>query len=78
MKGGEKNLDAIYRFLDCLIDPPPKELRKGRNKAAIIRYYESQDEDYKVYKKLKYRKFLIKSVLFFALGLFSGFLLKFL
>ena len=67
----------IYHLLDRLFDPLPKELRKSRDKASIMLYYEAKDEDYKRYKHLGYRKLLLNSALAFVLGLLMLFLLKF-
>lgn len=66
----------IYRWMDRLFDPPPKELRDQRDKSGIVIYYETQDEDYKRYKHLCYRKLILDSLLAFILGLFTSFILE--
>lgn len=66
---------TLYRWLDRLFDPPPKELRKGRDKAGIMLYYKAQDESYKRYKHLCYRNLILEASLTFILGLLFGFIL---
>ena len=61
----------IYQFLDYLFDPPPKELRKARDKAGIMLYYKSQNESYKRYKHLCYRNLILEAALSFILGLLT-------
>ena len=73
MRGGES---ILYRLLDRLFDPPPKELRKSRDKAGIVLYYETQNEGYKRYKHLCYRNLILESLLAFILGLFTACFLK--
>lgn len=73
-KEGEK---MLYRWLDRLFDPPPKELRKARDKAGIMLYYKTQKESYKRYKHLCYRNLILESALAFILGLFLAVLFKF-
>ena len=68
----------IYRWMDRLFDPPPKELRKTRDKAGIVLYYKSQEEGYKRYKHLCYRNLILEAALTFLLGLALAFLLKFI
>lgn len=66
----------IYRWMDRLFDPPPKELRDQRDKSGIVIYYEPQDEGYKRYKHLCYRNLILESLLAFILGLFTSFILE--
>lgn len=65
----------LYQWMDRLFDPPPKELRKARDKAGIVLYYEAQDEGYKRYKYLCYRNLILESLLAFGLGLLTAFFL---
>lgn len=67
---------VIYRWMDRLFDPPPKDLRKAGNEASIVLYYESQDESYNRYKHLCYRNLILESLLAFIFGLFTAAVLK--
>jgi len=69
-------MKTIYRLMDRIFDPLPKELRKKRDDPRTVLYYESQDESYRRYKHLCYRNLILKSSLFFVFGLFIAFLLK--
>lgn len=73
MRGDE---GMLYRWMDRLFDPPPKELRKARDKAGIVLYYKTQDEGYKRYKHLRYRNLILEALLAFGLGLLAAFGLK--
>jgi len=64
----------IYRWMDRLFDPPPKELRKKGDKAGIMLYYQAEDEGYRRYKHLCYRNLILEALLTFGLGLFAAFL----
>lgn len=66
----------IYRWMDLLFDPPPKELRKARDKAGIVLYYKTQNESYKRYKHLRYRNLILETALAFILGLLLAGLFK--
>lgn len=66
----------IYRWMDRLFDPPPKELRKTGDKAGIVLYYEAQGEGYKRYKHLRYRNLILEAALTFGLGVLLAGLLK--
>lgn len=58
-----------YYLLDLLFDPPPKELRKKRDKTGIMLYYQAQDEGYRRYKHLCYRNLILEALLAFCLGI---------
>ena len=66
----------FYRWLDRLFDPPPKDLRKRRDKTGIMLHYEAQDEGYKRYKHLRYRHLILEALLAFCLGLAVMFFLE--
>ena len=63
---------VIYKWMDRLFDPPPKELRQARDQSGIVLYYETQDESYKRYKYLCYRNLILEALLAFILGLFAA------
>lgn len=69
-------MNRIYFWMDLLFDPLPKELRKQRDKARIMLYYETQDEGYKRYKHLCYRNLILEALLAFPLGVLLCALLK--
>lgn len=69
-------MKRIYRIMDRLIDPLPKEIRKKRDKASVMLYYETQEEGYKRYKYLQYRNLILESALSFLLGLLFCFLFE--
>lgn len=71
-------MEKLYRIMDQIFDPLPKELRKKHDKELEVAYYDLQDEDYKRYKQACYRKLLIKAFAAFILGILFGELLKFL
>lgn len=62
----------LYRLLDKVFDPPPK----GTDNAGIMLYYETQEESYNRYKRLCYRKLILKSLLAFCLGVLFQYLFK--
>ena len=66
----------LYRWMDWLFDPPPKDLRKRRDPAGVKLYYQAQEEGYKRYKHLCYRHLILKSLLAFSLGLVLSFLIQ--
>ena len=72
----ERDCLWLYRWMDRLFDPPPKELRKRRDQAGIMLYYQAQEEGYKRYKHLCYRHLILKSLLAFSLGLVLSFLIQ--
>lgn len=69
-------MNRIYRIMDRLLDPLPKEISKKRDKAGVMLYYEAQEEGYKRYKYLQYRNLILESALSFLLGLLFCFLLE--
>ncbi len=58
----------MYRIMDRIFDPLPKELKKQGDKAGIMLYYETQDEAYKRYKYRCYRELILEALLSFSLG----------
>lgn len=62
-------MKKLYRLLDRILDPPPKEIRRERDKSLVPLYYDSQSEDYKRYKHVCYQNLVLKSLLAFLLGL---------
>ena len=66
----------LFRMMDRLFDPPPKELRKARDKAGIRLYYESQSEDEKRSKYCSYCNFLLTCLKAFILGLLTAHILE--
>lgn len=68
----------IYRIMDRVFDPLPKEIREKRDKELEMVYYDTQDEDYKRYKYSCYRKTLIAAPVSFILGILFGEFLKLL
>ena len=74
--GGE-HMENLYRIMDKIFDPLPKEIRKKHDKELEMVYYDLQDEDYKRHKYSCYRKLLIKAFAAFILGILFGELLKF-
>ena len=71
-------MEKLYRVMDRIFDPLPKEIRKKRDKELEMVYYDLQDEDYKRYKQACYRKLLIKAFVAFILGILFSELLKLL
>lgn len=69
-------MNRIYRIMDRLLDPLPKEISKKRDKAGVMLYYETQEEGYKRYKYLQYRNLILESALSFLLGLLFCFLFE--
>ncbi len=67
---------GLFEWIDRLFDPPPKELRKARNKASIMLYYQAEDEGYRRYKHLCYQKLILEALLAFGVGLLSACVLK--
>lgn len=67
-------MKKLYRLLDRILDPPPKEILRERDKTLVSLYYDSQSEDYKRYKHTCYRNLILKTLLFYFLGLLVGFL----
>ena len=65
----------LYRIMDRLLDPLPKELRQSSDQASKMLYYETQDEGYRRYKHLQYRNLILEALLCFLLGLFAHFFL---
>ena len=74
MTGGA--MKKIYYFMDRMIDPLPKEIRKKLGNHGVMLYYHTDDEDYKRYKELQYRKLIVNAALSFFLGLLAAFLLN--
>ena len=68
----------IYRFMDRIFEPLPKEIRKKRDKELEVVLYDLQDEDYKRYKYRCYRNLLISIPISLFLGMVVSFLLKLL
>lgn len=71
-------MKKLYRIMDRVFDPLPKELKKKGDKASVVLYYEAADEDYKIYKYGCYRKLILQACLSFLLGAVCCFLLKLL
>lgn len=69
-------MKKLYRIMDRIFDPLPKEVRKKRDKELEIVLYDLQDEDYKRYKYRCYRNLLISIPISFFLGELVCFLLK--
>ena len=55
-----------------------KQFKKKSKHSGAMLCEESEDERYERYKKICYRKLILKSLLFFLLGLVTGFLRSFL
>lgn len=71
-------MEKIYRIMDRIFDPLPKEIRKKRDKELEVVLYDLQDEDYKRYKHRCYRDLLISIPISFFLSKLVSFLLKLL
>lgn len=71
-------MNKIYRAMDRIFDPLPKEIRKKRDKELEVVLYDLQDEDYKRYKYRCYRNLLIAIPVSFFLGKLVSFILKLL
>ncbi len=68
-------MKRLYRLMDRVFDPLPKELRDESDETGKMLYYEAQDEGYKRYKHLRYRQLILESALAFVLGLLVAFIL---
>ena len=68
-------MERIYKLLDRIFDPLPKELRNKSDDAGAIFDYKAEDEGYKRHKYLCYRKLIMEALLAFSVGLLLPFLL---
>ena len=71
-------MKRLYRVMDRILDPLPKEIREKRDKELEVVLYDLQDEDYKRYKYRCYRNLLISIPISLFLGMVVSFLLKLL
>ena len=55
-----------------------KQFKEKFKHSGVMLCEEAEDERYERYKKICYRKLILKSLLFFLLGLVTGFLRSFL
>lgn len=72
------SMKKIYRVMDRILDPLPKEIREKRDKELEVVLYDLQDEDYKRYKHRCYRNLLISIPVSLLLGKLFSLLLKLL
>lgn len=69
-------MKRIYRLLDRLFDPVPKEVKNSPYYRGSVFYYETPDEDYRLHKERRYREFLVRMALTFLAGMFFASLIK--
>lgn len=69
LQQGGTRMKRIYRLMDRIFDPLPKDLKNDPNYTDAELYYQSQDESYRRYKHLCYRNLILEFALAFFLGL---------